>query len=88
MQIIDATRRWVERGRHWTPVYGPFAEEASTGSGRRCRFYVSEGAPPPAGLLENLRSELLHLYGAGRAPQCETTLLIHPWVLNDLCRIQ
>ncbi len=35
-----------------------------------------------AGLLEDLRSELVHLDGAD-AQRTETTLLIHPWVLND-----
>jgi uncharacterized protein len=35
-----------------------------------------------AGLLEDLRSELLELQAAD-PQQRETTLLIHPWVLND-----
>jgi uncharacterized protein len=35
-----------------------------------------------AGLLDDLRAELLHLHTVD-ARQCETTLLIHPWVLND-----
>ena len=76
--IIDATRRWVERA-----VIGlelcPFAESVYRAD--RVRFRVSEQRSA-AGLLEELRSELGHLNGA-QARDCETTLLIHPWVLND-----
>jgi hypothetical protein len=76
--IIDATRRWVERA-----VIGlglcPFAQSVYRGG--RVRFLVSEQRTA-AGLLEDLRSELMHLRAA-QAWQCETTLLIHPWVLND-----
>jgi hypothetical protein len=76
--IIEATRRWVEKA-----VIGlglcPFAESVYRSDG--VRFHVCEQRSA-AGLLEDLRSELLHLYTAD-ARQCETTLLIHPWVLND-----
>lgn len=57
----------------------PFAESVYLGEG--VRFHVSEQRSAAA-LLEDLRSELLHLYSVD-ARQCETTLLIHPWVLND-----
>jgi hypothetical protein len=45
------------------------------------RFYVSEQRTA-AGLLEELSSELSRLAEADPL-QCETTLLIHPWVLTD-----
>jgi uncharacterized protein len=45
------------------------------------RFRVSEQRSA-AGLMQELRSELTFLH-ATDAQQCETTLLIHPWVLND-----
>jgi uncharacterized protein len=45
------------------------------------RFHVSEQRTA-IGLLEDLRSELIGLASMDSA-QCETTLLIHPWVLND-----
>jgi len=45
------------------------------------RFRVS-GQRSAAGLLEELRSELLHL-DRQDAECCETTLLIHPWALAD-----
>jgi hypothetical protein len=45
------------------------------------RLRVSEQRSA-AGLLDELRSELLHLQATPPA-ECETTLLIHPWVLND-----
>jgi hypothetical protein len=76
--IIRATRRWVERA-----VIGlglcPFAEGVYRDA--RVRFKVS-GQRSAAGLLGELRSELLHLHEVG-AQSCETTLLIHPWVLTD-----
>ena len=77
-EIIDATRRWLEKA-----VIGlglcPFAESVYVRNG--IRFQVSEQRSA-AGLLAELRSELMHLQRAD-AQQCETTLLIHPWVLND-----
>jgi len=45
------------------------------------RFYVSEQRSP-AGLLEELRTELVCLHGQDAAV-CETTLLIHPRALTD-----
>jgi len=76
--IVDATRRWVEKA-----VIGlglcPFAESAYRSD--RVRFFVSEQRTA-AGLLEELRSEMMHLQAVD-ARQLETTLLIHPWVLND-----
>jgi hypothetical protein len=77
-EVIAATVRWVEKS-----VIGlnlcPFAENPYRGG--RVRFYVSEQRSA-AGLLEDLKSELTRL--AQAAPeQCETTLLIHPWVLTD-----
>jgi hypothetical protein len=47
----------------------------------RVYFRVSQQRSA-AGLLEDLRSELLELQAAD-PQQRETTLLIHPWVLND-----
>ena len=76
--VIEATRRWVEKA-----VIGlglcPFAEGVYRSE--RVRFHVSEQRSA-AGLLEELRSELdfLHTSDPGI---CETTLLIHPWVLTD-----
>jgi hypothetical protein len=77
-EIISVTRRWVEKS-----VIGlnlcPFAENPYRGN--RVRFTVSEQYTT-AGLLEDLRVELRAL--ADAEPQdCETTLLIHPWVLAD-----
>ena len=77
-EVISATRRWVEKS-----VIGlnlcPFAENPYRG--RRVRFYVSEQRSA-AGLLDELRAELMRL-AAADPEECETTLLIHPWVLND-----
>jgi hypothetical protein len=77
-EIISMTRRWVEKS-----VIGlnlcPFAE--SPYRSERVRFYVSEQRSA-AGLLEELGAELTLLAQADPL-QCETTLLIHPWVLTD-----
>ena len=76
--IIPATRRWLEKA-----VIGldlcPFAESVYRAD--RVRFHVSDQRSA-SGLLDELRAELLHLNAAEPA-QTETTLLIHPWVLND-----
>jgi hypothetical protein len=76
--IIDDTRRWVEKA-----VIGldlcPFARSVYLGD--RVRFQVSEQRSA-AGLLEELRTELMRLHQVS-AEECETTLLIHPWVLTD-----
>jgi uncharacterized protein len=77
-EIIAATRRWLERS-----VIGlnlcPFAESAYRGG--RVRFRVSEQRSA-SGLLEDFCSELTELQAAD-PQQCETALLIHPWVLAD-----
>jgi uncharacterized protein len=57
----------------------PFAESPYRGG--RVRFHVSEQRSA-AGLLEELRLELTKLASAD-PKECETTLLIHPWVLAD-----
>jgi hypothetical protein len=49
--------------------------------GDRVRFRVSEQRSASA-LLDDLRAELRELHAAD-ALRCETTLLIHPWVLTD-----
>jgi uncharacterized protein len=72
------TRRWLEKS-----VIGlnlcPFAEGPYRAD--RVRFCVSEQRSA-AGLLEELRSELKYLQTA-EPLECETTLLIHPFVLAD-----
>jgi uncharacterized protein len=77
-EIIGATRRWLERS-----VIGlnlcPFAESVYRSD--RVRFRVSEQRTASA-LLQEFRSELTELSEADPAV-CETTLLIHPWVLAD-----
>jgi hypothetical protein len=76
--VISATTRWLEKS-----VIGlglcPFAENPYRSG--RVRFHVSEQRSA-AGLLKDLKSELTRLAAADPA-QCETTLLIHPWVLTD-----
>jgi len=77
-EIIRSTRQWVE-----TAVIGlglcPFAQGAYAADRVRIEVSAQRSA---AGLLEDLRSELMHLHTA--APEiCETALLVHPWVLND-----
>jgi hypothetical protein len=57
----------------------PFAESVYRGG--RVRFHVSEQRSA-SGLLEELRGELTELHEADPL-RCETTLLIHPWVLTD-----
>jgi uncharacterized protein len=57
----------------------PFAESVYRGG--RVRFRVSEQRSA-SGLLEELRVELAELHAADPL-RCETTLLIHPWVLTD-----
>jgi hypothetical protein len=77
-EIVAATRVWLERS-----VIGlnlcPFAESVYRAD--RVRFRVSEQRSASA-LLDDLRSELLDLQAADPL-RCETTLLIHPWVLTD-----
>jgi hypothetical protein len=57
----------------------PFAEHPYRGD--RVRLFVSERRSA-AGLLADLHSELRSL-DASDPRECETSLLIHPWVLND-----
>jgi hypothetical protein len=57
----------------------PFAQGVYRGD--RVRFRVSEQRSAAA-LQVDLRAELLHLHEVS-AERCETTLLIHPWVLTD-----
>jgi uncharacterized protein len=57
----------------------PFAEHPYRGG--RVRFCVSEQRSA-SGLLDELREELLKLAAADPL-HCETTLIIHPLVLND-----
>jgi hypothetical protein len=76
--VIAATRAWVERA-----VIGlnlcPFAKAVHVGD--RIRYCVSRALTADA-LLADLDTELQALHAAD--PQvCETTLLVHPWVLND-----
>ena len=77
-EVIAATRLWLERA-----VIGlnlcPFAEGVYRGG--RVRFRVSEQQSASA-LLQELCGELLFLNGADPR-ECETALLIHPFVLRD-----
>jgi hypothetical protein len=77
-EVLAATRRWLE-----VSVIGlnlcPFAESVYRGG--RVRFRVSEQRSAAA-LLQDLREELAGLDAADPV-RCETTLLIHPWVLTD-----
>ena len=76
--IIAATQTWLEKA-----VIGlnlcPFAKAVHVH--RRIRYVVST-AQTTADLLEDLTRELHTLHNADPA-QCETTLLIHPYVLTD-----
>jgi len=77
-EIVAATRVWLERS-----VIGlnlcPFAESVYRAD--RVLFRVREQRSASA-LLDDLRSELRDLQAADPL-RCETTLLIHPWVLTD-----
>jgi hypothetical protein len=77
-QVIAATRRWVEKA-----VIGlrlcPFA--ATPYRDDKVRYRVSE-QHTPEGLAEDLAEELKRL-AAVDPSVCETSLLIHPDVLND-----
>jgi hypothetical protein len=57
----------------------PFAEGVYRGGRLRIRVSESRSA---AGLLAELLSEMTALHQADPL-QCETTLLVHPWVLAD-----
>jgi uncharacterized protein len=75
---IDATTRWLERA-----VIGlnlcPFARAPHVQ--RRIRMRVSQARDADA-LLDDLCGELQSLNALG-ADECETGLLIHPFVLQD-----
>jgi hypothetical protein len=77
-QVIAATKLWLERA-----VIGlrlcPFA--APVHLSNRVRYFVSE-QHSSAGLAEDLARELQALQDVDPAV-CETTLLIHPYVLTD-----
>lgn len=77
-RVIENTRRWVERA-----VIGlglcPFAAAVYLADGVRFKVSAERSA---AGLLGELRSELQLLH-ASAPRRVETTLLIHPWVLQD-----
>lgn len=76
--VLTATRRWLERA-----VIGlnlcPFANAVHVK--RRIRWVVSPATTPEM-LLEELARELQHL-AAADPEAVETTLLIHPQVLQD-----
>ena len=77
-QVLAATRRWLERA-----VIGlnlcPFAKAVYVKE--QVRFVVSDASTPEA-LLEQLAEELLLLRDTP-PEQTDTTLLIHPQVLQD-----
>jgi hypothetical protein len=76
--IVAATRRWLERA-----VIGlnlcPFAKSVYVKE--QVRYVVSPARTPEA-LLEDLMNELQNLSDAD-PERVDTTLLIHPFVLND-----
>src|SRR5690606_29140147 len=76
--VIDATKRWLERA-----VVGlnlcPFAKAPYTKG--RVRFCVSQAQDEEA-LLLDLCEELQRL-AVSEESEIETTLLVHPRVLND-----
>lgn len=77
-EIVAATREWLEKA-----VIGldlcPFARAVYIRD--QIRFAVSE-AETPEDLLEHLVGELRHL-AAVSPEETDTTLIIHPWVLED-----
>jgi hypothetical protein len=78
MSVVAATRRWIERA-----VIGlnlcPFARTAFETNG--IRYSVSSAGDVDA-LVADLDVELRRLHDADAA-ECETTLLIHPHVLQN-----
>lgn len=77
-KVIAATRNWLEKA-----VIGlqlcPFAAQPYLN--HRVRYCVSEQRSSD-GLLEDLARELEALRDTD-STNCETTLLIHPWVMTD-----
>lgn len=76
--VISATEQWLEKA-----VIGlnlcPFAKAVHVK--KQIRYVVSDASTPEA-LLEQLMDELQHLSDTD-AEQVDTTLLIHPWVLEN-----
>lgn len=75
---IARTRCWVEKAVIAFNLC-PFARKPY--EGEQVRYVVSE-AREPEQLLEDLQRELEHLR-ASDPQEVETTVLIHPWVLQD-----
>ena len=76
--VLEDTKRWVQRA-----VIGlnlcPFAKSVEVN--QRLRIVVSP-ARTPEELLQQTAHELLSLNRAD-PDETETTLIVHPWVLND-----
>jgi len=76
--VIAATEQWLEKA-----VIGlnlcPFAKAVHIK--KQIRYVVSDASTPEA-LLEQLMDELQHLSDTD-PEQVDTTMLIHPWVLED-----
>ncbi|GAA4340454.1 DUF1415 domain-containing protein [Pigmentiphaga soli] len=76
--VIEATRLWLERA-----VIGlnlcPFAKAVHA---RQQIRYVVSAARSEEELLADLEAELRHL-AAVSPEEVDTTLLVHPWVLQD-----
>lgn len=76
--VLAATERWLEKA-----VIGlnlcPFAKPVQRSG--RIRFQVSQARTPQA-LLADLAAELTHLHTTP-VQECETTLLIHPFLFDD-----
>jgi hypothetical protein len=76
--VLAATRQWLQKaviGLSLCPFAVPVVRDG------RVRLRVSD-AHTPGGLLEDLALQLRELNSVDPA-DCETTLLIHPWVLTD-----
>lgn len=76
--IVEATRRWVEVavvGLNLCPFAKPVLRDG------RIRYAVSDATSAKA-LRKDLAAELDRL-AAARPEELETTLLIHPWALQD-----
>jgi hypothetical protein len=77
-EVIQSVITWLERA-----VIGlnlcPFAKVVHV---RHQIRYVVSTATEPAELADDLMRELKHLHAA-TPDETDTTLLIHPWVLND-----
>ena len=77
-QYLQPVKKWLE-----TMVVGlnlcPFAKRELVKN--RVRFQLSE-ATTTAALLAELKNEIIQL---DENDSIETTLLIHPWVLDDFC---